>query len=99
MCVCFPAPPWGQCPKYKCMIGVVKVLQRGSAVIVRVNLKMKCKEIWLEEQRVEWGKEEGCGLVKLVLLRRGKGADSSKLHFSNFNHSFTIFMVFVKLLT
>lgn len=81
------------------MIGIVKVLQRGSAMVVRVNLKMKYREIWLEEQGVEWGKEEGCGLGRIVLLRRGKGADSSGLRFSNFNHSFTIFMVFVKLLT
>lgn len=44
---------WELRPENKCMISVVKILQRGAVIIFRVNMKMKCRETWLEEQRME----------------------------------------------
>lgn len=44
---------WELRPENKCMISVVKILQRGSVIIFRVNVKRTCRETWLEEQRME----------------------------------------------
>lgn len=38
-------------------IGVVEDLQRGSVIIFRVNLRRRCREVWLGEQRAGEGKK------------------------------------------
>lgn len=61
---------WELCLENKYMISVVEVFQRGSAMIFRVTRKMKSREIWLEEQRMEGRKEKGRGLGRPCALEK-----------------------------
>lgn len=90
---------WELCPENKCAVGVVKVLQRAQRWFSEWTRRWGTgRHGWRSRERSGEGRKMRLG-GGLVPLRRGKEADSSGLHFLNFNHLFSIFMVFVKLPT